>query len=144
MEILGACAVAVVIIVGGQYVIDDKLSVGSFFSFMTALFMLYTPIKRVSSLYNKMQDALAANERINELFKLQPNIKSGKKTISKDIQKILFDNISLKFDDKYALKGVTLEVKKGETIALVGDSGGGKSSLINTLIRFYDTTKGNI
>ncbi len=144
MEILGSIAVATVIIIGGQYVIDDKLSVGSFFSFMTALFMLYTPIKRLSSLYNSLQDALAANERINELFALKAEIKSGNEKLSNNIQKISFNNVSLKFDDKYALNDLTLEASKGETIALVGDSGGGKSSLINTLVRFYDTTSGNI
>ena len=144
MEILGACAVATVITIGGQYVIDDKLSVGSFFSFMTALFMLYTPIKRVSSLYNQMQDALAANERINELFAYKANITSGDIILNETIKNISFNNISLKFDDKYALNNISLSAKKGETIALVGDSGGGKSSLINTLIRFYDTNEGNI
>jgi subfamily B ATP-binding cassette protein MsbA len=153
MEILGAVAVAAVIIIGGQYVIDDKLTVGSFFSFMTALFMLYTPLKRISSLYNKMQDALAANERINELFDLRAKIKSGNKELNTTINKIVFEDISLKFtketsqarfDDKYALNDINLEASKGETIALVGDSGGGKSSLINTLIRFYDSTDGKI
>ncbi len=144
MEILGAVAVATVITIGGQYVIDDKLSVGSFFSFLTALFMLYTPIKRISSLYNQMQDALAANERINELFALKPDIISGTKKLSDQINKITFKDVSLKFNEKKALDGITLEVSKGQTIALVGDSGGGKSSLINTLVRFYDTTAGQI
>ena len=144
MEILGACAVATVILLGGQYVIDDKLSVGSFFSFMTALFMLYTPIKRVSSLYNQMQDALAANDRINELFETKAKILSGDISINNSIDSIIFSNIVLKFDDKYALNDISLDAKKGETIALVGDSGGGKSSLINTLMRFYDTSSGDI
>ena len=144
MEILGAVAVATVITIGGQYVIDDKLSVGSFFSFLTALFMLYTPIKRISSLYNQMQDALAANERINQLFAYKPNIISGDKYLSNTIQNITFQDVELKFDDKKALDSIVLEANKGETIALVGDSGGGKSSLINTLVRFYDTTSGTI
>ncbi len=144
MEILGAVAVATVIIIGGRYVIDGSLTAGEFFSFLTALFMLYTPIKRLSSLYNQMQDALAANERINELFALNPDIVSGKETVQSSIDKIQFKDIELKFDDKYALKKVNLEASKGETIALVGDSGGGKSSLINTLIRFYDATGGSI
>ncbi|MCK5110211.1 MAG: ABC transporter ATP-binding protein [Arcobacteraceae bacterium] len=144
MEILGAVAVATVITIGGQYVIDDKLSVGSFFSFLTALFMLYTPIKRISSLYNQMQDALAANERINELFALKPDIISGTKKLSDQINKIIFKDVSLVFNEKKALNSITLEVSKGQTIALVGDSGGGKSSLINTLVRFYDTTVGQI
>jgi subfamily B ATP-binding cassette protein MsbA len=144
MEILGAVAVATVIMIGGQYVIDGELTPGAFFSFLTALFMLYTPIKRISSLYNQMQDALAANERINELLALKPTIKSGDNLLPANINKIEFNNIGLKFDDKDALKNINLCAAKGETIALVGDSGGGKSSLINTLVRFYDSTSGSI
>lgn len=144
MEILGAVAVAVVITIGGKQVIEGEMTVGTFFSFMTALFMLYTPIKSLSSLFNKLQDAIAANERINELFSLKPEILSGELKLSNDIQKINFENIQLSFGDKIALNNINLEAKKGETIALVGDSGGGKSSLINTLIRFYDTTNGSI
>jgi subfamily B ATP-binding cassette protein MsbA len=144
MEILGAIAVAIVITVGGHQVIKGEMTVGTFFSFMTALFMLYTPIKSLSSLYNKLQDAIAANERINDLFSKFPNITSGEKELSSSIDKIEFQNIQLHFGDKIALNGVNLIAKKGETVALVGDSGGGKSSLINTLIRFYDTTAGTI
>lgn len=144
MEILGAVAVATVITIGGQYVIDGDLTPGAFFSFLTALFMLYTPIKRLSSLYNQMQDALAANERINELFQLQAKIVSGTDELATSINKISFNNVGLKFDEKDALIDINLEANKGETIALVGDSGGGKSSLINTLVRFYDSTSGTI
>jgi len=144
MEILGAVAVATVITIGGQYVIDGDLTPGAFFSFLTALFMLYTPIKRLSSLYNQMQDALAANERINELFNLQAKIVSGTDELAPSINKISFNNVGLKFDEKDALIDINLEANKGETIALVGDSGGGKSSLINTLVRFYDSTSGTI
>lgn len=144
METLGAVAIAVVIIIGGQYVIEDKLTVGAFFSFMTALFMLYTPIKKISSLYNKMQDALAASERINELSNTKSTILSGDQCFPKNIHSIEFKDVELKYDDITALESINLVAKKGEKIALVGDSGGGKSSLINLLIRFYDTNQGSI
>ncbi|MBI3873897.1 MAG: ABC transporter ATP-binding protein, partial [Arcobacter sp.] len=144
MEILGAVAVAVVITIGGHQVIKGEMTVGTFFSFMTALFMLYTPIKSLSSLYNKLQDAIAANERINDLFKESPDIKSGDLYLSEEIKTIEFKNVKLTFGDKIALDGINLKANKGETIALIGDSGGGKSSLINTLIRFYDSTEGMI
>ncbi len=144
MEILGAIAVAVVITIGGKQVIDGQITVGTFFSFMTALLMLYTPLKSISSLYNKLQDAIAANERINELFALKAEIKSGALTLPLDIQNVKFEDIKLVFGDKIALNGINLEANRGETIALVGDSGGGKSSLINTLIRFYDIKDGTI
>lgn len=144
MEIIGSFAFAAVIIVGGSKVISGEITTGTFTSFIAALFMLYTPIRRLSSLYNKMQDALAANERINDIFAKEATIKSGEKTCPSDIQTIDFKDVVLKYDDFVALKNINLEAKKGETIALVGDSGGGKSSLINLIIRFYDITNGKI
>jgi subfamily B ATP-binding cassette protein MsbA len=144
MEIVGAIAFAIVVVVGGTQVINGEMTAGTFMSFVSALFMLYTPIKSLSSLYNQFQDALAANERVNQLFALDAKITSGNKTLPKDIEQIRFQNISLQFDEVTALNNVNLTANKGETIALVGDSGGGKSSLINTLIRFYDSTEGTI
>lgn len=144
MEILGAIALAVVISVGGREVINGNMTVGTFFSFMTALMMLYTPIKSLSSLFNQLQDAIAANERINDIFELKAEILSGQKILDSTCENIKFTNVCLNFGDKVALQDISFEVKKGETIALVGDSGGGKSSVINTLIRFYDTTNGEI
>jgi len=144
METVGAFAAALVIVMGGMEVIDDKMSVGSFFSFMTALFMLYTPIKRLSSVYNQFQSALAANDRINTILATHSTIKSGAITMQSKIEKISFKNISLKYDTKQVLNNINIEVKKGEKIALVGDSGGGKSSLVNLLLRFYDPYEGEI
>lgn len=144
METLGALAVAVVIIVGGREVIEGQLSVGAFFSFMTALFMLYTPIKKLASLYNSMQNAIAANERVNEILALTHSIKNGTKKLTENINEIRFENIDLHYGDKQALKNINLIAKKGQKIALIGDSGGGKSSLVNLIIRFYDPTNGNI
>ena len=74
METLGSIGVAVVILVGGKEVIEGGMSVGAFFSFLTALFMLYTPIKRISGLYNRMQDALVASERIFFLLDQQSSL----------------------------------------------------------------------
>lgn len=144
MEVIGAFAFAAVIIVGGSKVISGELTTGEFSSFIAALFMLYTPIKKISNLYNGMQDAIAANERINDMFSKRPSIISGDIKEIEDIKEIHFKNVELKYDDFVALKNINLDAKKGETVALVGDSGGGKSSLINLIVRFYDTTNGEI
>jgi subfamily B ATP-binding cassette protein MsbA len=144
MEVLGSIGVAVVIIVGGREVIDGTMSVGSFFSFLTALFMLYTPIKSLSSLYNKLQEAIAASERIFFMLDKKPSIVGGEKEVPDTIENIEFQNVKLKYGDKKALNGINLLVNKSEFIALVGDSGGGKSSLVNLLIRFFDPTAGKI
>ncbi len=144
METLGAIGVSTVIIVGGGEVINDNMSMGAFFSFLTALFMLYTPIKKLSGLYNKLQEAIAASERIFFLLDQKPTILGGDKIIPEVIQSVEFENVELKYGEKKALNGINLQANKGEFVALVGDSGGGKSSLVNMIIRFYDPSSGCI
>lgn len=144
MEIIGSIGFAVVILVGGTQVINGTLTTGAFLSFTTALFSLYTPVKRLSSLFNQLQDAIAADIRIKEIFNQEATIKDGLKSFPTNIEKIEFKDVELKYDDFTALKNINFEVHKGETFALVGDSGGGKSSVINLLIRFYDISKGLI
>ena len=144
MEIFGSVGVAAVVIIGGKEVIDGNLTMGSFFSFLTALFMLYTPIKRISGLYNKMQDAVVAAERTFELLDKEPQILSGDKPVPAEINLINFKDVRLNYDDKEVLKGVNLSASKSQTVALVGSSGGGKSSIVNLLMRFYDANGGAI
>ncbi|EJP74928.1 ABC transporter transmembrane region [Campylobacter sp. FOBRC14] len=144
METIGSIGVAAVIIIGGSDVIDGYMDVGEFFSFIAALFMIYTPLKRIVNIYNKMQDVAAASERTFELIDATPEIKDGQKEISNDISLIKFEDVRLSYDEKEVLKGVNFEAKKSELIALVGSSGGGKTSLMNLLMRFYDTSGGKI
>jgi subfamily B ATP-binding cassette protein MsbA len=143
MEVLGSVAIAAVIIVGGLEVINGAMTTGEFFSFSGALFFLYTPLKRLSKLYNTIQDAVAASERIFGIIDLKPNIVSGKKEISK-ISKIEFVDARLSYDDKIALDGISYIATKNRSVALVGDSGAGKSSFVNTITRFYDLSGGDI
>ncbi|DAB36915.1 MAG TPA: hypothetical protein CFH80_02330 [Sulfurospirillum cavolei] len=144
MEILGSIGVAVVIIVGGNEVIQGAMSVGAFFSFLAALFMLYTPIKKISGLYNKMQDAIVASERIFFLLDLEPSVQNGGSALPEKIETIRFENVFLSYGNQEALKGVDLDAKSGEMVALIGNSGGGKSSLMNLLMRFYAPSSGDI
>ena len=144
METIGSIGVAAVIIIGGKDVIDGHINMGAFFSFLTALFMLYTPLKRIVNIYNKMQDAIAASERTFFLMDKVSQIKDGQKELNEEINLIKFNDVRLSYGDKEVLKGINLEANKSEFIALVGSSGGGKSSLMNLLMRFYDVNDGEI
>ena len=144
METIGSIGVAAVIIIGGKDVIDGNINMGAFFSFLTALFMLYTPLKRIVNIYNKMQDAIAASERTFFLMDKVSEIKDGEKVLSEEINLIKFNDVRLSYGDKEVLKGINLEARKSEFIALVGSSGGGKTSLMNLLMRFYDVNSGEI
>jgi len=144
MEILGSIAIGLVVYIGGNEVIEGRMSVGAFFAFSAGLFMLYTPIKKISKLYNKAQDAVVANQRMHELLNMQPSIVSGEKELDRDIDRIEFRDISLQYNNTIALDNVSIDIKKGDSIALVGDSGAGKSSFVNLLVRFYDPSSGEI
>ena len=141
LEIFGSVAVAIAIYVGALEVINDEITVGTFFAFIAALFMLYDPIKVLANIHNKMQDAVAATERMQELFDVHPKIVSGEKVLAK-VENITLENVGLSYGDEVALNNITLEANKGKIYALVGDSGAGKSSFINLLVRFYDPSMG--
>ena len=143
LETLNATVAAIVIVVGGSEVIAGEMSVGAFFSFMTALFMMTEPIKRASNTYSYLQNAIAANDRLKEIFNTKPNITDGKDTIEY-IKTIEFKDVSLKYGDNYALSKINYLTKDNKIIGLVGDSGGGKSSFVYLIMRFYDTTKGEL
>ena len=143
LETLNAFIAAIVIIIGGKQVIDGYMSVGAFFSFMTALFMMTDPIRRVSKTYSSLQDAIAANERLKEIFHIKPKILSGN-IKGREIKTITFKNVSLKYDNNVALKNINYFASKPKKIGLVGDSGGGKSSFVSLIMRFYDVSDGEI
>ncbi|EAH4774920.1 ABC transporter ATP-binding protein [Campylobacter coli] len=145
MEIIGSLGVAAVIIIGGREVIHGTMSVGSFFAFITALFAIYTPLKRLSSLYGRLQGAISASERTFYLLDLEPQILNGSKNLE-SIARIEFKQVDFAYENPYksVLKDINFEFNKGEILALVGTSGGGKSSIINLLMRFYDKQKGEI
>lgn len=144
MELVGAAGLAAVIYFGGREVYNETMSVGEFSAFLTAVGLVFQPLRRVSSIYSKIQDALAASERVFMVLDTKNSIKDGTKTLSEDIKNIKFKNVKLRYNDSYALNGINVELKQGQKIALVGDSGGGKSTFINMLLRFYDPHEGSI
>jgi subfamily B ATP-binding cassette protein MsbA len=146
MELLGGIAVAIIIWVGGYRVIRGELTPGAFFSFMTALFMLYAPIRDLNKVNLEVQEGLAAAIRVFELLDTTPEVKDEEGAIplppiSKGID---LKEITFKYGKEAVLKDISLHAKVGEVIALVGMSGAGKTSLVNLLPRFYDVEKGHI
>jgi subfamily B ATP-binding cassette protein MsbA len=146
MELLGGIAAAVIIWVGGYMIIRGELTPGTFFSFLAAVFMLYPPIRELSKVNLEIQEGLAAATRVFELLDTATEIKDeeGAISLSPIFKGIDFQKIHFKYDDEVVLKDISLHIKAGELIALVGMSGAGKTSLVNLLPRFYDVEKGRI
>jgi subfamily B ATP-binding cassette protein MsbA len=144
LEVIAALGLAAVIYIGGQQVYDEKLTVGEFTAFLTAIGLVFQPVRRIGSIYGRIQDAIAASERIFGLLDQQNEIVDGETLLDQPIEKIEFDHVCLSYNEKQALKDINLSIAKGQNFALVGDSGGGKSSLINLLLRFYDPVSGEI
>lgn len=143
MEMLGGIAAGIVIFIGGVQVIDGDMDAPEFFSFMAALFLLYQPVKRLSQLHNKFQIAVASGERIFELKNREPAMSNGTEPIT-HIENLALDSVCLRYDEIEALRGVSFALKRGQSLALVGNSGGGKSSIANLILRFYDPDSGAV
>jgi subfamily B ATP-binding cassette protein MsbA len=145
-ELLGGLGVAGVMWYGGYEVIHGITSPGTFFSFMTALLMLYEPIKKISRTNNKIQQAMAAAERVFEVLDTQPDILEAADAIELPPVKgdIVYENVSFQYEDTPVLKNIHFKARAGEITAFVGISGVGKTTLLNLLPRFYDPTSGTI
>jgi subfamily B ATP-binding cassette protein MsbA len=146
MELLGGIGIAVIIWVGGYSVVRGDVTPGTFFSFMTALLMLYAPVRNLNKVNLEVQEGLAAAARIFELLDTVVEVGEEKDALSlPPISKgIEFKEVTFKYDEAPVLKSVSLHVKAGEIIAIVGMSGAGKTSLVNLLPRFYDVEEGQI
>jgi len=146
MELLGGLGIAFIVFYGGYNVIQGVATPGTCFSFLTALLMLYEPVKRLSNVNNTVQQGLAAASRIFEILDTVPEIvnKPGAKVITSISKGIEFQNVSFKYEEDWVLKNINLKIKAGEVVAFVGASGGGKTTLLNLLPRFYDVSSGRI
>jgi subfamily B ATP-binding cassette protein MsbA len=144
LEVIASIGIASVIFIGGREVIDGNMTVGEFTAFLTAVGLMLDPARRLGAIYSKIQDAIAATERIFAIIDQKTDIHDGDIKLEKDIVSIELKNVKLSYGDKTALENINLSVNEGQNIALVGDSGGGKSSLINLLLRFYDANEGEV
>ena len=146
MYIIASIGIAFVMLVGNQLIINGRLTTGSFASFITSLLLLYKPIKTLGQDLTNIQGIFVAISRVFELFDFQSRIEDkGQKELNSAPSVIEFRNVSFSYDDeKEVLHNISFKANHGETIAIVGNSGGGKSTIVNLLPRFYDVTKGNI
>jgi subfamily B ATP-binding cassette protein MsbA len=148
-ELLSIIIGSLIIYYGGLLVLQDKtLNASQFLGFLFAIFQMMPPIKELGSINNRIQEASAAAERIFEIFDTEPMIKTkeGAKDLKGFNDKVVLEKVSFKYEDsdELVLSDINISVKKGNILALVGPSGGGKSTLVDLLPRFYDPTSGRI
>ena len=147
METLGGIAVAGVVLYGGIKVIDGETTPGTFFSFLTAFFLAYRPLKSLAGLNAVLQDGLASAERLFRILDIEPKIqdRNNSKTIENVKGTIEFKNVEFSYENKdYILKKISLLIPRGKKIALVGPSGAGKSTILNLIPRFFEVEKGQV
>ncbi len=144
MEFFGALGAAAIILVGGRMVISGTMTPGDFASFLTAVFLLYQPIKRLNNANQAIQEGAAAAERIFALLDTPgEEVKTGRKFLGPD-QGIEFRDVSFRYRDEWVLTGINLKIRKGEVVAFAGASGVGKTTLMNLLLHYYEPTQGEI
>jgi subfamily B ATP-binding cassette protein MsbA len=147
MHIVVSIGIGAVIGYGSYLIVNGEITSGNFVSFITALVLLYTPIKGIGKNFNNVQVSFLAIERVVEILEMKPAIvdkpdASEFSTIKKDI---MFDHVNFEYNkDVAVLKDINLKIKAGSTVALVGNSGGGKTTIVNLIPRFYDVTSGSI
>jgi subfamily B ATP-binding cassette protein MsbA len=145
-QFLGGVAIAVIIWYGGSKVIEGIYTTGTFASFLAAVLLLYEPVKKLSKLNNAVQRGLAATDRIFEIIEKKPTIVESPRpaTLPSGPKRISFQHVYFGYSEHMVLKDINLEVAAGEVVALVGMSGGGKTSLVNLIPRLYDVSRGAV
>jgi len=146
-EFLGIIVIAVILLYGGKMVlVDNILSPDEFITYMALAYNILTPAKAISRASYKVKTANAAADRVLEVLETETTIVESQTAKVKDqfTSGIALNNISFKYEDEMVLKNFSLKVPKGQTVALVGQSGSGKSTIANLVTRFYDVNKGSI
>ena len=147
MHFVVSLGIALIIWLGSYLIVTKQLTAGAFVSFITALIMLYNPIKSIGNNFNSVQMSLLAMERVFDLLEKEPNIKNknNAKKLDKIKHNIEFKDVCFEYvKGKPVLKKLNLKADVGQTIALVGNSGGGKSTVVGLLPRFYDIKSGSV
>jgi subfamily B ATP-binding cassette protein MsbA len=148
LETVGILGVAGIIWYGGWQVMQGSMTPGTFFSFLTAVFLMYNPVKRLASANNSIQQALSAAERVFAVLDVPTEAAqdTGVRNLDGVRSTIELRDVSFRYEgvETWALRSISLTVKAGEVLALVGSSGAGKTTLVNLIPRFYDPTQGAI
>jgi subfamily B ATP-binding cassette protein MsbA len=147
MEILEAVGIVVAVWLGGWLVFRGELTPGAFMGFLGALASLYVPIKRLSAVNNNIQRGMAGVHRVFEVLDQKPEVadRPGAGVLPLVKETVTFEHVSFAYDPgRTVLQGIHFQGKMGEIVAIVGASGGGKSTLVNLLPRFFDVTEGRI
>jgi subfamily B ATP-binding cassette protein MsbA len=144
MEVLGSFGAAGVVLFGGVQVIHGGMTPGTFISFLATVLALYQPIKRLTTVNNRIQEALAASDRIFSILDTEPEIREreGAAVLEGIDSAVAFRGVGFSYGRDPVLRTIDLTVPVGEKVAIVGSSGAGKSTLVNLIPRFYDPTSG--
>ena len=146
-EALGSFGIGAVLLMGGYQVISGTSTTGTFIAFLAALVQIYEPVKLFANSNNALQASIAATDRVFSMFDEEDEVieNNGSVECNAEGKDIEFKNVSFKYKDNiYALKNISFNVKAGSTVAFVGPSGAGKTTLAHLIPRFYDVTEGAI
>jgi subfamily B ATP-binding cassette protein MsbA len=146
MEVITSFGIAAVIWFGGGLVMHGKMTAPEFFSFIAAMVLLYNPVRKLLASYNVLQRSFGAAERVFAILDEKPEIQDRPDALVLERARgdVEFNEVSFRYNEDYVLRDINLTVRKGEVIAFVGPSGGGKTTLVSLLPRFYDATTGSV
>lgn len=150
MDIFGAIAIALLLLLGREQIVHQRMTAGIFFAFIVAVFKLYDPVRKFALFNNNFQQALGASSEIFKFMDTEDDVRelAGAKLLSPFSRNIKFDNVSFTYDrdedEREILHDINLEVRAGEVLAVVGSSGAGKSTLVHLIPRFFDVTAGRL
>lgn len=151
MDIFGAIAVALLLLLGRDQIARNELTLGAFIAFVAAVLSMYNPVRKFAVFNNSFQQALGASAQLFQFMDTEDVVieKAGAKALPQFSRAIGFEDVCFSYhadgdDSREILRGINLEVKKGEILAVVGSSGAGKSTLVHLLPRFFDVTTGRI
>ncbi len=146
IQLLVALALAVIVYIASSGEVAERISVGSFMSFITAMLLLFAPLKRITGLNSQIQKGIAAGESLFAILELESERDHGTKTLDETIRSIEYRDVHLRYqkDKPAVLSKIDLTISSGETVAFVGESGSGKTSLVNLLPRLYELESGSV